>query len=488
MDGLLPLVIANISVVIGTFVAIVYTRGDRQKIKGTFAASHPAKTSIDVTKSIGKKKSKGNSKSKSNSKSKDTREDDNTPKPNPTPIEVDLTSIKQRLAESSGPTIGHSDMANATVYVFGDIEGQLQLLFNALIKLSLIEHDDATQEMRWIGKEHEFVVQCGDQVDKRAFNVHLDVETLVFTDYMQKISGGKFINIIGNHEFLNVHDPQNNDGTNVCTQTDKDVHSTTCRHTLFGYDEIFGRILRRRHFLFRINDAIFSHGGVVQEAIDSFKMASTGSTYNVPPPSTPTPAATATPPLSSTELDTMIANMNVLVNDDKMFMSKGFQEDWYPFLFEDDASYATGSGKRRDFGILWNRRYRPSDFGTNDTPIIPASMKGTIRLMVTGHNKGKAGMHVFTNTTGDKAMTTTCEFAEDPSGGCQGFKDIKDKCVFLMSDTVRAGRLNAMYIQYATLKCVDGKFVHLDVNAYSCGTDERCKVFGGLEAFKALIV
>jgi hypothetical protein len=110
--------------------------------------------------------------------------------------------------------------------------------------------------------------------------------------------------------------------------------------------------------------------------------------------------------------------------------------------------------------------------------------------MVTGHNKGKAGMHVFTNTTGDndKANTATCEFAEDPSGGCQGFKDIKDKCVFLMSDTVRAGRTNAMYIQYATLKCERGKFVDLDVNAYSCGTEERCKVFGGLEAFKALIV
>jgi hypothetical protein len=114
--------------------------------------------------------------------------------------------------------------------------------------------------------------------------------------------------------------------------------------------------------------------------------------------------------------------------------------------------------------------------------------------MVTGHNKGDGGMHVFKNETGDEngKLVSHCELNfEHPNvqTDCKPttYDTIDGKYMFLMSDTVKSSPTGAMYLQYATLKCTGNKFTTFSVDTYTCGTQNRCKVFGGLGAFKALI-
>ena len=155
------------------------------------------------------------------------------------------------------------DAPDAVVYVLGDLDGVDAILFALLHHLKLVEVV-GPDELRWLGADHQWVVQCGDQIDSKRTDTRVDIRptndlhVLVLTDYLAKISNGRFVSIVGNHEWLNVYHKFDYVSPS---------HMSPGRAAAFARDALIGRMLRRRRILFRINDAIFSHAGLTSSAI-----------------------------------------------------------------------------------------------------------------------------------------------------------------------------------------------------------------------------
>lgn len=104
-----------------------------------------------------------------------------------------------------------------TIYVFGDIHGDLKLAIKMFLVSGLI--DVVNKKIKWIGKDAH-VVQVGDQIDRcRPFgNIRCSDEKATYNDeasdikilklftYLHKKAikhGGAVISLLGNHELLN---------------------------------------------------------------------------------------------------------------------------------------------------------------------------------------------------------------------------------------------------------------------------------------------
>ena len=94
--------------------------------------------------------------------------------------------------------------------IIGDIHGDIKRLKTILIDAKIINNN-----IEWIAEPpNTVVVQMGDQVDSlnrdesiAEWEVLDDVEVIYFTNLLDKFAqskGGRFISIIGNHEFMNV--------------------------------------------------------------------------------------------------------------------------------------------------------------------------------------------------------------------------------------------------------------------------------------------
>lgn len=386
-----------------------------------------------------------------------------------------------------GPPRGPSTVDSndgVIVYVIGDLEGQLHALYNLLIELKVLKmrspplqqpHGELVEAclrtppaFEWTGAPNVYFLQCGDQVDAiRIGNTsprpHFDLETLLFTDYLQTISKGHFINIIGNHEWMNVT------GDFAYTHaSDASTMSTQERHSLFGYNGTLGKILRRRHMVFRINDALFSHGGIHWELVKDLRGP-------------------------RGQLDQRIDMINALVDDRQNYDVQTFTSAFKRFAWgPKDRAKPNG-----DTGILWTRVYKPTDLKA--ATVVPAAIRSHIRLMVTGHNKTDGMMHIVheveqrkqqqnKNTKTGKQnrqqvkvkRTNHRVCVNTPAGpavNCEAspleLMLPKDSQVLLMSDTIVAA--NDIYMQYACLTC-DAKskqFQKLKIDNYTC-KDEAC--------------
>ena len=173
------------------------------------------------------------------------------------------------------------DDVDAKVYAIGDLEGRMDLLYELLIELKLISPFVKTPgdiACKWLGDKNTYVVQCGDQIDggggfggllgykaRQPNSPQLDLATLVFTDYLNEISENRFINLLGNHEWMNVC----NDFRYVSLR-DQSRLDINIRMKAFEYNGEMGRILRKRQFACRINNALFCHAGCDGERITEF--------------------------------------------------------------------------------------------------------------------------------------------------------------------------------------------------------------------------
>ena len=127
--------------------------------------------------------------------------------------------------------------------------------------------------MEWLMDDNNtYVVQCGDQVDtdkfitfspddeaKRDINLHKHYYAMIFMEYMNVVSRGHVISLIGNHEWMNVDKaPQPS-----C------IPFWPCQNN-FKFGLPLGIILRRRNFIVKINSCVFSHAGICDRHINEY--------------------------------------------------------------------------------------------------------------------------------------------------------------------------------------------------------------------------
>ncbi|MFB6199104.1 MAG: metallophosphoesterase [Halobacteriaceae archaeon] len=148
----------------------------------------------------------------------------------------------------------------------GDLEGRLHTLLRLLYDERLVVFENAT--IKWIGDATTYVVQVGDEVDaSRWKNIqHTDLMVPLFMDFLQRISDGKVIPIVGNHELLNVDASKNkyvhNNNALFFENSGIISEGKRKRTELFQRHNIMGKILRRRNFMCYFKPrAFFAHAG-----------------------------------------------------------------------------------------------------------------------------------------------------------------------------------------------------------------------------------
>lgn len=149
------------------------------------------------------------------------------------------------------------------VFVLGDLEGKIDIVYKLLIKEKLIGLDE-TSGLIWTGPPNTYVVQCGDQLDNKHFHnigdtFDIDIGLFLFMKFLYILSKGKVISILGNHELMNVE----YDHRYVKSLRDK----INGKRMIFLQMDIMKNIMRNRFGIFKIGNFIFSHAGVYNNQI-----------------------------------------------------------------------------------------------------------------------------------------------------------------------------------------------------------------------------
>jgi hypothetical protein len=155
--------------------------------------------------------------------------------------------------------------------IIGDIHGDIKRLKNILLDAKIINNN-----IEWIAEPNNtIVVQMGDQVDSLNrdesipdWEVLEDIEVLYFTDLLDKMAlskGGRFISIVGNHEFMNVIG-------NFSYVSRKSLNNDLVkRQNLFKPKGTLSPILCKRPIILKIGDLLFCHAGLTLDHINLLK-------------------------------------------------------------------------------------------------------------------------------------------------------------------------------------------------------------------------
>lgn len=151
--------------------------------------------------------------------------------------------------------------------IIGDIHGDIKRLKTILIDAKII-----TNNIEWIAEPpNTVVVQMGDQVDSLNrdnsipdWEVIDDVEVIYFTNLLDKFAqskGGRFISIIGNHEFMNVI------GNYSYVSSKSMANNENKRRELFKTGGKLSPILSNRPIVLKIGELLFCHAGLTDNHI-----------------------------------------------------------------------------------------------------------------------------------------------------------------------------------------------------------------------------
>ena len=161
-----------------------------------------------------------------------------------------------------GDDIIYEYPATDRLIIIGDIHGDIKRLKTILIDAKIINNN-----IEWIAQPpNTVVVQMGDQVDSlnrddsvENWEVIEDVEVIYFTNLIDKMAqskGGRFISIIGNHEFMNVI------GNYSYVSTNSMKNNENKRKNLFKPSGSLSPILSKRPIILKIGDLLFCHAGL----------------------------------------------------------------------------------------------------------------------------------------------------------------------------------------------------------------------------------
>ena len=146
--------------------------------------------------------------------------------------------------------------------IIGDIHGDIKRLKTILIDAKIINNN-----IEWIAEPpNTVVVQMGDQVDSLnrddsipCWEVIDDIEVIYFTNLLDKFAqskGGRFISIIGNHEFMNVI------GNYSYVSSKSMANNENKRRELFKTGGKLSPILSNRPIVLKIGELLFCHAGL----------------------------------------------------------------------------------------------------------------------------------------------------------------------------------------------------------------------------------
>ena len=155
--------------------------------------------------------------------------------------------------------------------IIGDIHGDIKRLKTILIDAKIINNN-----IEWIAEPpNTVVVQMGDQVDSlnrdesiAEWEVLDDVEVIYFTNLLDKFAqskGGRFISIIGNHEFMNVI------GNYSYVSSKSMANNENKRRELFKAKGVLSPILSKRPIVLKIGELFFCHAGLTTKHLELFK-------------------------------------------------------------------------------------------------------------------------------------------------------------------------------------------------------------------------
>ena len=299
------------------------------------------------------------------------------------------------------------------------------------------------------------MVQLGDQIDagggkdkttgqdkfRHERRVHHDLETLLFTDYLQTISKGHFINIIGNHEWMNA------------LNEFKYVHLQNAYDARKGHFDpqngLMAYILKRRHFLCCINNAVFSHAGLHGRALTRLGVQ-----------------------LQDLLDDTWVDRFNEFLDDDK-----NFRDPRSDRLFE--AVIYNGDPTSNDISLLWNRKHDITGVVDNKQDISPQLLfdKLDININVTGHNKYRGDKILLGRRKGSGEVEVIQVSAED-KGGVVLTSDNGERYLVAcdnMKETTKATDKTSTFL-YAEFRALNssGTFEKMYVHKSECGGDIAC--------------
>ena len=155
--------------------------------------------------------------------------------------------------------------------IIGDIHGDIKRLKTILIDAKIINNN-----IEWIAEPpNTVVVQMGDQVDSlnrdesiAEWEVLDDVEVIYFTNLLDKFAqskGGRFISIIGNHEFMKVI------GNYSYVYNKSMANNENKRRELFKAKGVLSPILSKRPIVLKIGELFFCHAGLTTKHLELLK-------------------------------------------------------------------------------------------------------------------------------------------------------------------------------------------------------------------------
>jgi len=151
------------------------------------------------------------------------------------------------------------------IIIIGDIHGDIQRFMNTMYALKLFD-----KNLTWIAEPRDtVVVQMGDQIDSLSrgplqenWEILPDIEVLKMTDHLDniaKVTGGRVLSLLGNHEIMNVF----NGFTYVSENSLNKSGGAEARKNKFSSGGEYSQILARRNVLLKINNFLFCHAGVL---------------------------------------------------------------------------------------------------------------------------------------------------------------------------------------------------------------------------------
>jgi hypothetical protein len=343
------------------------------------------------------------------------------------------------------------------VYVVGDLDGRLMPLLNMLVDQGLLTIEDSTGEMAWKAPKTTYVVQMGDQLDGQRVQAvgetidpvtPTDLSLVLVMDYLQEISDGRVRSLLGNHEIMNMQ----GDLRYVAEENSRKL-TTEQRNRLLS---MMQPLLRRRHFMLRINDALFSHAGLEVGAWQAWlKTSGQG---------------------QPRDINRMIRSMNGLLGQRKW----SAQED---DLFQ---KYIIGIRSERFQGLVWTRAFsRQGD----DREKLPSMIEGQADkaqypygiISVIGHNKTLT-TEVEVYKWGNERRIVGTDIPNDPNmpqlSGGKDYTVVPGDGYMVLAD---AFALNKTDLPFAILRAGnDGRFNKIETHVHRCtGTDkaEACRFF-----------
>lgn len=159
-----------------------------------------------------------------------------------------------------------------TVYVVGDLDGQLHVLIWTLLHLKLVRRLSDGRIVWSPPNPNTYVIQMGDQLDAvRVEKIHnkptsaLDITVILMMEYLKGISNGHILSVVGNHEIFNLAN-----FTNYVGLHDQQRLPIIFRKYLFGPDGPLRQMLLRRPAIIKLQDVLFSHAGLDMRSVKNY--------------------------------------------------------------------------------------------------------------------------------------------------------------------------------------------------------------------------